>query len=549
MSLKFIALSGTTGVTENCYLYETEKDMLMVDCGVGFPEQEMFGVDLVIPDFSYIKKNAKKLRGIIISHGHEDHMGALPFLFKDVRAPIYCTKLVAGFINDKFKDHSLKNVQVNVFDPEKDVLNIGEFKVTPFRVTHSVPDSVGYAIDSHQGRSFHIAEHKFDQSPVVGHTIDEHKIKDLAKNGALFLASDCLGSNKLGFTKSEKVIESKIDELVSKSSGTVFFTTISSNISRMQQAINVAKKNGRKIAFVGRSSEAKAKIARGVGYLEYSSDMVVPMKILGRQPKEKRMYIISGSYGQPGSALYKVALSDHRFIKIESNDTVIFSSDPAPPGAKESVDFLVDRLTELNTNVSYYDTQVDMHVSGHGSREDILKMFNLVKPKYYIPVGGTVRFMRAYRDLVVSGGGSSSSVFELTPGEVVEFNKGNGQRSGKIKSKEILVDGLGIGDVGNVVLRDRQILANEGVAIAMIQIDGEKAKLASDPEIFSRGFVFEKAKKGLLVSAGRQLGKKISEKERVDTRTTRFIAIDFLEKFFYKEMGRRPMILPVIVKV
>lgn len=549
MSLKFIVLSGTLGVTENMYVYETNEDMMVVDCGVGFPEQEMFGIDLVIPDFSYVTENKKKLRGVIISHGHEDHLGALPFLLKDVKTTVYATRLVKGFLDEKFRDYGLRDQNISVFNPDHDVLTLGKFKVYPFRVTHSVPDSVGYAIDTPEGRVFHVAEHKFDRTPVVGHMVDIKKIKKLASSGALLLVSDCLGSNKPGFTQSEKKIEAKIETIAKEATGSVFFTTISSNISRMQQALNVAQRLGRNAAFVGRSTEKKALIASDVGYLKYSKDLVVTPKQLVRLPREKRMFIISGSYGQPGSSLYKVALGEHRLVTLERGDTVIFSSDPAPPGTKESVDFLVDRLIELDADVHYYDMQEDLHVSGHGSQEDIKKLFGLVKPKHFIPVGGTIRFMRAYRDLAISVGANPASIFELKPGEVVEFRAGAAKKQGRVKARNILVDGLGVGDVGNVVLRDRHILANEGVAIVLIQIDGAKRSLVSDPEIISRGFVFEKKKKGLLRSAGKLLGQKISKKKRIDKRTTKYVSIDFLERFFFKETGRRPMILPVIVEV
>lgn len=549
MSLKFIAISGTTGVTENMYVYESDGDMIVVDCGVGFPEQEMFGVDLIIPDFSYVRKNASRLRGILISQGHEDHMGALPFLLNEVKAPVYATRLVADFINERLKDYGIKDQKINVFNPDRDTIYLGKFKAIPFRVTHSVPDSVGFAIDTPQGRAFHVPEHKFDRTPVVGQTVDIKKIEALATKGALFLASDCLGSNKPGFTKSEKDIESRIEKIVLGAKRSVFFTTISSNISRMQQALNVALKVKRKVAFVGRTTEIKSDIAWNVGYLKYPKDLVVSAKQLVKMPEDRRLFIISGSYGQPGSALYRVALNEHDYLSVEKGDTVIFSSDPAPPGSRESVDFIVDRLIEQDADVHYYDMQEDLHVSGHGSQEDIKKLFRLVSPKYFIPIGGTVRFMRAYRNLVTNMGVSQASVFELKPGETVEFIDGRARRGRTVSTKEVLVDGLGIGDVGNVVLRDRQILANEGIAITMIQIDGAKHRLVSDPEIISRGFVFEKKKKGLLVKAGRDLGRKISNAKRIDKRTTKYITIDFLEKFFYKEIGRRPMILPVIVEV
>lgn len=549
MSLKFIALSGTTGVTENLYIYEYGDEMIVLDCGVGFPGAEMYGVDLVIPDFTYLRENSKKLKGIIISHGHEDHFGAVPFLLKEVKIPVYATKLVAGFIENKLADYGIKKADVRVFDPERDVITLGVFKITPFRVSHSVPDSVGYAIDTPEGRFFHVADYKFDWTPVDCKPFDMSKAASLAAGGVLAVASDCLGSTTPGYTESENQIENRVEQIALGAKGQIFFTTISSNISRMQQALNVASRMRRKVTFIGRSTQSKAEIAKNLGYLHYPAKLVVSPKQVESLPKNERMYIISGSYGQPGSALYRVATGEHDFLSINSNDTVIFSSDPAPPGSKANVDSVVDRLIELNVNVHYYDLQEDLHVSGHGSQEDIKALFALVRPKYFIPIGGTIRHMKAFRDLAMDMGAKGENVFELMAGDIVEFNNGRAKIVGNIPTKEILVDGLGIGDVGNIVLRDRKKLAQDGIAIVLIQIDRKNAKLLSNPEIISRGFVFQKKKKGFLVYAAKELGRRIEKKKRVDKQLARIVTIDFLEKFFYKETGRRPMILPLIVEI
>jgi ribonuclease J len=546
--LKFIALSGTTDVTENLYVYEYGNDMIIVDCGIGFPQAEMYGVDLVIPDFSYIKENKHKLRGILISHGHEDHLGALPFLLKDVQAPIYATKLVAGFIKDKFSDHKTKGIKVNVIDPEKDTLSLGVFKVQMFRVSHSVPDGVGFAIETPEGSIFHVADYKFDWTPVDGKPFDIAKAATLASSGVLAVASDCLGSTTPGYTQSESEIESKVGRIARDVKGQIFFTTISSNISRMQQAINVAKMLNRKVAFVGRSTEAKAQIAKDLGYLHYPENLVIPFKRIRKIPKQKIMYIISGSYGQPGSALYRVANSEHDFLTIGKGDAVIFSSDPAPPGSKANVDGVVDRLIEIGVDVHYYEMQEDLHVSGHGCQEDIKMLFALLKPKYYIPIGGTIRHMREYKNIAVGMGATPESTFELMPGDIIEFNNAKGVRAGRIDVKSILVDGLGVGDVGNVVLRDRKKLARDGVAIVLLQLDRKGNKLITNPEVISRGFVFEKQEKGLLVEAANLLVREIEKKQRLDRHVVRRVTIDFLEKYFFRLTGRRPMILPVVVE-
>jgi len=549
MSLKFIAISGTTGVTENHYIYEYGEDMIVVDCGVGFPESEMYGVDLVVPDFTYVRQNARKLRAILITHGHEDHIGALPFLLKEVKAPIYATKLVAGFIEEKFADYGIKDARINVFDPKRDTLSIGAFKVYPFRISHSVPDSVGFVIDTPQGKVFHVADYKFDWTPVNKDPFDISKLAILASGGALAVASDCLGSTSPGYTESEYAIERRIEQIARSARGQIFFTTISSNISRIQQALNVAQRLNRKAAFIGRSIERKVGIARNLGYIHYPAGLVVKARQTKKLPRGQVMFIISGSYGQPGSALYRVSRGEHDFLSVELGDVVIFSSDPAPPGSKENVDFVVDSLIELNADVHYYDIQEDLHVSGHGSQEDIKMLFGIVKPRYFIPIGGTIRHMRAYKDLAVSMGAKEAEVFEPVAGDVIEFSDAGARKAGKIPVKEVLVDGLGIGDVGEVVLRDRQILAKDGAAVILIQIDKQKNKLITDPEVISRGFVFQGKEKGFLISAAQKLKREMERAHRLDKMSARNITIDFLERYFFQETGRRPMILPVIVEV
>jgi len=547
--IRFIALSGTTEVTENFYVYESENDLIVVDCGVGFPEPEMFGVDLVIPDFDYIRKNRSKLRGILITHGHEDHIGALPFLLSEIKAPVFSTKLVAGFIEEKLKDSDIKGVKVNVFDPERDNISLGVFKITPFRISHSVPDGVGFAIDTPEGKIFHVADYKFDWTPVDARPFDIAKMAILASSGALAVASDCLGSTTPGYTESEKGIEERIEKIILNKKGRIFFTTISSNISRIQQAVNVAARLGRKVAIVGRSIDSKVKISEDLGYINLPHGLMVDPRQAIKMPRDKVMFIISGSYGQPGSALYRVALGEHDFLKIEEGDVVIFSSDPAPPGSKTNVDFLVDKLIESEVEVHYYDIQEDLHVSGHASQEDIKLLLSVIKPKYAIPIGGTIRHMRAFSNLASGVGVKRESVFELKPGESVNFKNQTAQKGEKVEVRNVLVDGLGVGDVGQVVLRDRNLLAKEGIAIVLLQFDESEGRLVNKPEIISRGFVFDKGSRDLLEKSASKLENFLRKKKDLDRRLVKNLAADFLERHFYKETGRRPMVLPVVAEV
>jgi len=546
--LKFIALSGTTGVTENLYIYEYENDMIIVDCGVGFPDADMYGVDLVIPDFTYVRQNAKKLRGIVLTHGHEDHIGAIPFLLKDVKAPIYGSPLTIGFIKEKLREYNLKDVKLNVFDPEKGHVKLGVFTITPFRVSHSIPDACGLCIDTPEGKMFHVPDYKFDWTPVDGKPFDISKAALLASDGVLGLASDALGSTAPGHTESESTITGMIETIARNAKGIIYFSTISSNISRMQQAIWAAERTNRKVAFIGRSIISKADIAKKLGYLKYKQDVVVDVREARKLHKDKVLYIISGTYGQPGSAMYRVAMGEHDRLSVGENDTVIFSADPAPPGAKANVDFIVDRLLEMNVDVHYYDMQENLHVSGHGSMEDIKTLIGLIKPQFLIPIGGTIRHMRAYANIAVEMGHKRENVLELRGGDVVEFQKGRTQKGERVPSKDILVDGLEVGDVGQVVLRDRQILASDGIAIVVLAFNAEKREVIEEPEIISRGFVFEKKRKDFLEDSGKQLVKYLSQKKIVNNSVLKRESVDFLERYFFDQTGRRPMILPVVVE-
>lgn len=547
--LRFIALSGTTDVTENMYLYEYRDEILVVDCGVGFPQEATFGVDLVIPDFAYLVRNKHKVKGILISHGHEDHLGALPFLFNELQAPVYATQLVAAFIEDKFSDYG-KKVKVNIFNPEKEGFSIGSFKIDAFRVAHSVPDGVGFCITTHAGKIFHVPDYKFDWTPINQKPFDIMKAALLAAGGVLALASDALGSTSEGYTKSEREIEQNIDFVIEQAQKRVYFTTLSSNISRMQLAIRASEMVGRKVAFIGRSTEKKAEIARKLGHLSWNQGTVIAPREAQKLPTNRVTYIISGSYGQIGSALYRLAMNEHSFLSVEADDFVVFSADPAPPGTEQAVNFIVDNLIEKGVVVHYYDTQEDLHVSGHGSQKDIEMLLALIRPRYLIPIGGTIRHMRAYRELAEMMGWKKEQVFELRDGESIEFSNDNAKKGERIPVKSVLVDGLGVGDVGNAVLRDRQTLAKEGVVVVILQTDRQNGRLTAKPDILSRGFVFAKEQQEFLDRAAVELSKRITEKIKiVNPAGAKEIAVDFLERFFYQETGRRPMVLPVVVEV
>lgn len=554
--LKFIALSGTTDVTENLYVYEYGNDMVVLDCGVGFPDLEMPGVELVLPDFSYIINNKSKLRGIVLSQGHDDHVGALPFLLKDLPAgrqelmpPIWCPPLVTEFLKVKFKDYKVSNYKINTFNPDTDIFDVGSFKFHPFRVTHSVPDTIGYAIDTPEGRTFHVAEHKMDQNSIDGQSFDIQKAKKLAEEKEVIcLMSDCLGSNHPGMAPSSVGIENNMYNIVKDAHQAVYMTAISSSIGRFQQMINVAAKVNRKVVLVGRSIQSKIEIAHNLGYIKYLPNQIIDLKESNNYTPNKIMYIIAGCYGQPGSSVYRLAHGEHDRVEIMANDTFVFSADPGPAYSKESIDFIVDKLTDLEVDVHYYDLNEGLHVSGHGGQGDIVELFKIVKPKYFVPTGGTIRYMKSYEKLVVEYGSPKENVFRLKPGESVIFDQGEARRGETVAVKEVYVHGLGVGDIGKVVLEDRTLLGDEGVVVALLKVD-KNYNLAANPELISRGFVFQQKYGGILEDAGSQLTNILQKKNLSNLPTVKNLTSQFLERYLFEKTHRKPMILPVVVEV
>jgi len=464
--LRFVAVSGTTSVTENFYVYEYGDEMLVVDCGIGFSENEAYGADLMLPDFSYVATLKKRLRGILLTHGHEDHIGAVPYLLKELKSKpdVYASPLTIGFVREKFKEHGLDSGVLKAFNPDNASLTLGSFKITPFRVTHSVPDSVGYFIETPEGNLVHVSDFKFDWTPVDGKTFDTKKLSALSSRGVLAMTSDCLGSTSPGYTQSEQSVKARINSIFDGSHGRIFFTTISSNISRMQQAIEVAERHGRKVVFVGRSIENKTEIARSLNQLVVKKSQVISQNQARNYRDSELCYIISGSYGQARSSLFRVVNGEHSTLSFKQSDTVIFSADPAPPGSKEKVDALIDKLFQAGVGVYYYDIQEDLHVSGHGSQEDIKMLLGLVKPRWAIPIGGTIRHMKAYEDLVTKHGQiGKKRVLRLLPGMAAELSTQRAVRRQVYRPKSALLSGDGETVISGETIERRKQLSASGV--------------------------------------------------------------------------------------
>ncbi|MDO8618462.1 MAG: ribonuclease J [Candidatus Daviesbacteria bacterium] len=548
-SLKLIPLGGVGDVTKNMYIYEYGNDILIVDCGVGFPDEAMPGVDLVIPDITYLRDKKEKIRGIIITHGHDDHIGGLPFIWPELQVPIYTRRLTAGFIKNKFTEHGLPKDKIHEVKME-DTLQLGVFKINFYEVSHSVPDTMGIVIETPVGRIIHQADFKIDWTPPSGQVTDVGKIAQIGASGVHFLLMDCLRVEKPGFNKSEKSIEATFEKASWETPGKLLITMTSSNVSRMQQAINVAIKTDRKIALAGRSFDSNFQVARDLGYLKVPPGLVVASDSITGFADRKMLILIAGSQGQPGSALSRVANGEHKQVKIKEGDSVLFSADPIP-STESAQSALIDNLTKLNINVYYSAITSDLHVSGHAAADELKLMINLIKPKYMLPIGGTFRHMRAFSKMAIEMGYEKDKILDVEDGDVLQIDKESIKRVDRLEVRNVYVDGLGVGDIGTVVLRDRQVMSEEGVVIVVIPINQQSGRVEGEPDIISRGFVFEQTAEGLLDEAKQVVKKSLTEhgQKISDWRFMRRMIEDDLEQFLYHATERRPLILPIVVEV
>ncbi|MBU0999894.1 ribonuclease J [Patescibacteria group bacterium] len=548
-ALRIIPLGGVGDVTKNMYVYEYGEDIIIVDCGVGFPTEAMPGVDLVIPDITYLRDKINRIKGIIITHGHEDHIGGLPFIWPDIQVPIYTQRLTAGFIRKKFTEHNLpKNKIIEVKIDQK--LDLGNFKISFYQVSHSIPDSTGIVIQTPQGKIIHQADFKIDWTPVSGQVTDVGRVAQLGMEGVLLLLIDCLRVDKPGFNKSEKSIEDTFEKAALETSGKVFITMTSSNVSRMQQVINVAEKLGRKVAVVGRSFENNFQVARDLGYLSVPPKIIIAPDSISSFAEEKVLILIAGAQGQSGSSLVRVANEEHRQVKLKAGDSVIFSADPIP-STESAQNALIDQISRLGVIVYYSAVLSDLHVSGHAALEELRLMVNLIKPKFVFPIGGTFRHMEAFSKMARQIGYEKKQILNVEEGDILEIKGGGVKLAGKVDVQNVYVDGLGIGDIGHVVLRDRQKMSEEGVVVVVVSIDQHTGQLISDVDIFSRGFVFEEIAKDILEEAKGVVKNTLQKhtNKSADWRFIRRIIEDSLDKFLYKITERRPLILSVVVEV
>jgi len=543
--LRLIPLGGLGEIGKNMMLMEYGENIIVIDAGLMFPEDYMLGIDIVIPDISYLLEKKDKVRGIIFTHGHEDHIGALPYVLPRLNVPIYATKLTRGLIEVKLKEYKLLGeAKLNTVQ-RGDVLNLGPFKVEFFHVSHSIPDGVGLAVDTPVGTAVHSGDFKFDHSPIDGQPTDLAKLADLGSKGVLVLLSDSTNAEDTGYTPSEQEIGETFDRLFSQAKGRIIVATFASNISRIQQIVDTAIKYDRQVAIVGKSMVDSAKMAMELRYLRVPANVLLQIDEVDRLPPEKVVIACTGSQGEPTSALVRMANREHKHLRLVPGDTVIVSATPIP-GNEEVINHTIDHLFKQGASV-YYDRLMDVHVSGHGSQEDQKLMINLVRPKFFVPIHGEYRHLVLHARLAEQVGIPRENIFIVESGQVLELDERSGQVDGKVPGGPVFVDGLGVGDVGNIVLRDRRLLSQDGFLLAVVTVDERTGELLGGPDIISRGFVYMRDSEELIEKAKEQVLKALKRGGRRGgiNQTIKNV----LSKFLYEQTKRRPMILPVVMEV
>ncbi len=549
--IKITFLGGLNEVGKNMTLYECQGDMILVDCGLAFPDPDMLGVDLVIPDFSYAVQNADKIKAIFITHGHEDHIGGLAFLLKEMNIPVYSTRLTIGLIEGKLKEHGLlENAKLNVMNPG-DKVGVGCFEVEFIHVNHSIPDAVALAIKSPAGTVIQTGDFKIDTTPIDGGVIDMARLSELGNEGVLCLLSDSTNAEKPGFTESESKVGESFDRLFAGAEGKrLIVATFASNIHRVQQIINTAEKLGRKVALSGRSLENVIAIAEELGYINVPEGILVGIDSINRYPADKMVIITTGSQGEPMSALYRMAFSEHRKVGIGPGDCVIISATPIP-GNEKMVGRVVDELLKQGAEV-VYERMYEVHVSGHACQEELKIMMSLTRPKYFIPVHGEQKHLRKHAALALSTGIEPNNIVIADNGKVVELSSSKISLAGEVQSGMVFVDGSGVGDVGSVVMRDRTKLASDGIVIIAASIGQESGDIVSGPEVITRGFVYVRESEEFIEKTRRLCENVLADccyEGISDYAVIRNRLRDAVSKFIYQNTKRNPMVLPVLMEV
>lgn len=545
--LKIIPLGGLEQIGMNITAFECEDSIIVVDCGLSFPEDDMLGIDLVIPDVSYLKENYSKIKGFVITHGHEDHIGALPYVLKEINAPIYGTKLTLGLIDNKLKEHNLLRSTKRKTVKHGQSINLGTFRIEFIKTNHSIADASALAIYSPAGIVVHTGDFKVDYTPVFGDAIDLQRFAEIGKKGVLALMCDSTNAERPGFTMSEKTVGKTFDNIFAEHKNTrIIIATFASNVDRVQQIINSAYKYGRKVVVEGRSMVNVITTASELGYLNIPEKTLVEIDHMKNYPDEQMVMITTGSQGESMAALSRMAASIHRKVSIKPGDTIIFSSNPIP-GNEKAVSKVINELSQKGADVIFQDA----HVSGHACQEEIKLIYSLVRPKYAIPVHGEYRHLKAQAGIAENLGIPKKDIFILSSGDVLQLSDDKASVAGRVHTGSILVDGLGVGDVGNIVLRDRQHLAEDGIIIVVLTLEKYSNHLLAGPDIVSRGFVYVRESEDLMGEARIAVEDALDAclaKNVTDWGKMKTVIKDSLSEFVWKRTKRRPMILPIIME-
>lgn len=547
--LRLIPLGGLQEIGKNCAIVEYGNDMVMIDCGLTFPNEEMLGVDIVIPDFTYVDENKKRLGGIFVTHGHEDHIGAIPYFLKNVDTNVYCSKLTKGLLENKFKEHRLNPNKIKMVNVNNKV-KVGDLSVEFIRVSHSIPDSCAIAVKSPVGTILFTGDFKMDFTPIDGDPTDIQRIAELGKKGLLALYCDSTNVEREGHSISEKEVGDTFIKIFGQVSGRIVVATFASNLHRVQQIIYAAEKYNKKVALSGRSMINNVKIASDLGYLKVKNNTLIDMKNVKNYADDEIVVLSTGTQGEPLSALTRMANREHKQIHLNETDTIILSSS-AIPGNEIAINNVINKLTQIGVDIIYSSLE-RVHASGHACQEEIKLMYQLATPRFLVPAHGEPRQLHTHRDLAVDMGMDNQNIHILENGDILEFTKKSAKVVGKVQAGNVLVDGSGIGDVGNIVLKDRKHLSEDGLMVVSITFDRSTQTLLAGPEIVSRGFVYVKESQDIIENAKEVVVKSFEKCQKEEIRAISQIKYQIredLKSYLYNELGRDPMILPVISEV
>lgn len=548
--LKIIPLGGLNEIGKNMTVIEYGNDIIVIDCGLAFPDDEMLGIDLVIPDISYLLKNKEKVRAIVLTHGHEDHIGALPYVLRQLNVPVYGTRLTLGLVEYKLKENGLLRDSKLVTVKPRETVTFGQLKVEFIRTSHSIADSAALAIHTPVGVVFHSGDFKIDFTPIGGEVADFHRFAELGEQGVLVMMCDSTNIERPGYTMSEKTVGDTFDNIFRKAEQRIIVATFASNIHRVQQIIDSAYMYGRKVSISGRSMINVINVANELGYLSIPEGTLVDIDEANKLPYSEVVIITTGSQGEPMSALTRMASSEHKKVEIVPGDTVVISAS-AIPGNEKLISRVINQLFKKGAEV-IYDALADVHVSGHACQEEIKLLHTLIKPQFFIPVHGEYRHLKQHAKLAEDLGMDPKNIFIADNGTVIEFTKNSGRIAGTVTAGKVLVDGLGVGDVGNIVLRDRKHLSQDGLLVVVVTISKEKGSVIAGPDIISRGFVYVRESEDLMEEAKNLVKETLSQCEKDDITewsSIKTMIKECLSSFLYEKTKRNPMILPIIMEI